>query len=428
MKITVLGAGMIGVATGYFLQKSGHEVTIIDRQNEVAMECSYSNGAQLSYCKTEPLSSYGSLINGLKWMTKKDAPLLFRFPKDMDGFAWLMRFISNATTHRVRENTKNILNLGLYSRKLMHENIKDFDFDFHYERTGKYFLFRSEKSYTDYISHARFQEPLGAKYEILDPKKAAEEEPAIIDLVGKLYKVVKNPLDESADGHIFTKYLAEKFKSLGGEIKLRHSIDRLNFSSKGKLKTIKSVDITNLETDEQYKISADKYILSLGAYSKDFAKDLGLKLPVMPIKGYSLTMTIEKDNKAPRVSLTDVHNRIVYSRVGNRLRAAGTAEFAGLDHSLTESRINMLIDATKENFPEAGSFEKYDKWACLRPVTPDSVPVLGGHESLDNLIFNTGHGFLGWTQCLSSAKIIDDLINEKEPEINIDPYLISRFN
>jgi D-amino-acid dehydrogenase len=416
MKIAVLGAGLTGITTAYFLAKAGHKVIIIDRQDGTAKECSYSNASQLSYCNAQPWSNRGAVIKGLKWLGRNDAPLRFRFLPDYNFWKWIIKFLSNCTPEKEAENTKHILNFCLYSREILHRYEPDFDFNFDYKKTGKIFVFETQESLESYRKQCQLQEKLGAPYEILDFEELLQHEPNLKHMKDVIIGAIRDPIDETADAYKFCLGLENKLKEMGAEFHYNTTITDFNTSGN---------KITSIITDKE-TIIADKYVFSLGAYSPKLSAKLGIKLPIFPIKGYSITLDVEDENCAPVSSITYQSERTVFSRIGQRVRVSGTAEFAGWNHDLTPHRIEMLKKLTKKVFPTLGNLEQASEWACLRPSTPDCRPIVC-NSKFENLVLNTGHGSLGWTMCYATGKIASDLVEGKKTEIDINPYSLNRF-
>lgn len=418
MKIVVLGAGLIGVTTAYLLNKQGHDITIIDRENGPGTKCSYSNGAQLSYCHAEPWSTYNTFLKALRWIGKKDKPLLWKPSLDPDMWKWILKFLTYCNSKSADLGTEKILKLGLYSRKVLHEFETDFDFNFDYEKGGKIFTFTTEEELNCYLRQARLQEIHGSEYHILNKDEVLEYEPCLKATIHKYAGFVRDTLDESADAYKYCVGIDSLLEKNG--------VNRL-YNTEIKKFNIKSNNIESIETKDWKKLEADLYILCFGAYSKHLENQLKLKLPLYPLKGYSITVDIENPEDAPRNSITDTYSKTVFSRVGNRLRAAGTAEFAGFNEDVSKHRIKMMKDLVSSNFPNIDIDENnISSYACLRPSTPDGVPVLGECK-YNNMLLNTGHGTLGWTQTFASAQMISDIVEEKETELPLEWYSIDRF-
>ncbi len=417
MRVAVLGAGVIGITTAYFLKKNGHDVVVIDRNSGTAQECSFMNAAQLSYCNAQPWANKAALIKGLKWLGRKDAPLRFRFRlADFQMWAWLVRFVLNCNKRSEDENTRHILNLCLYSRAVLHQYENEFDFDFDFQKTGKIFVYEDQDSFDSGLKQARLQEVLGAPYQKLSFDDLLQHEPNISHLRGVIVGAVRDQIDDTGDAYKFCVGLENKLKEMGVEFRYNTTIENLERDGS----KIKSV------VTDQGNIQADAFIYSLGAYSPIIAKKLGIKLPIYPLKGYSITVPITNEAKAPITSITYQNARAVFSRIGNRMRVSGTAEFAGYDHSIDKERIAMLKNLTRKVFPDAGNIDAAEEWACLRPATPDFRPIIG-NSIYENMVLNTGQGALGWTMAFASAKMATDLIEGKQPEIDVKPFALERF-
>ncbi len=417
MKICVLGAGFIGITTAYLLAKEGHEVTVVERHHGAGEECSFSNGAQLSYCHAEPWAGFKTLKNGISWLGQNDKPLLFRFRKDLQMWEWLLRFLMNCNSRSSQINTEKILKLGLYSREVLHKMSSGFDFNFDHTKGGKLFIFENEEDYKTYLKQARIQELLGSRYQVLSENEALAYEPALQNYAHRVSGYIRDPLDESADGYKFCIGLNSMLEKMPNV--------KLLYDNEIKDVTLEGNNIAKISTDKN-EVKADLFVLCLGAYSYQFVKKIGIKLPIYPIKGYSITVDIKDDKRSPQNSITNYFEKIVFSKIGNNLRVAGTAEFAGYDHSIFQPRIDMLKNSLIKHFPNCGEIEEASAWACLRPSTPDSVPIIG-RSRFDNLLFNTGHGTLGWTQNFSSAQLISDIVAERKTELNMDWYSANRF-
>ncbi len=416
MRIAVLGAGVIGITTAYFLARSGHKVVIIDRQSGAAKECSHANAAQLSYCNAQPWSNRGALMKGIKWLGKTDAPMRFRMRADYAMWKWLIQFVANCTEKKESENTKHILDFCLYSKSVMQKHGNDFDFDFNYKRGGKIFVFEEQSAMDSYQKQCQIQEVMGAPYQVLSFDELLGYEPNLAHMRNTLVGAIRDPLDDTGDCYQFCVGLENKLKEMGAEFHYETTITGFKKNKK---------HISAVITDKG-EIAADTFVFSLGAYSSQVSKMLGFGLPIHPLKGYSITVDIEDENSAPTTSITYQKERAVFSKLGNKLRVSGTAEFAGYNHDITPERIEMLKRLTRKVFPNVGNIDAAAQWACLRPCTPDFRPIIG-ESKYDNLILNTGHGSLGWTMCFSTAKLITDIVNGKETEIDIKPFAANRF-
>lgn len=411
MKVIVLGSGVIGVTTAYFLARNGHSVTVIDRQPESAMETSYANGGQLSYSHAEPWATPTVLPKIFKWMLKSDAPLVFNpFRIDPDMWKWGLKFLANCTQKRAEINTENTLRLALYSQKMLHEILREADIDFSYKKLGILHVFQDQKMIDAQIIQAELQKKLGCPYEVLSTDECYKKEPVLLNSEEKIAGGLFFPIDESGDIHVFTKKLAEFINKKYGVV-FKHKMNVLKLVDDGdQIGGVK----TEIGTEK-----ADRYVMSLGSYSPLFLKKVGINAPIYPMKGYSISIPVNGQVAgAPNISVTDQAKKLVYSRLDNVLRVAGTAEFAGYNTDVKEKRIDSIARAAHKMFPAAGDYTKITKWACLRPQTPEGTPLLG-NTKYSNLFLNTGHGTLGWTLSAGSAKAVSDIILGKKLEIDL---------
>ncbi len=415
MRVTVLGAGVVGVTSAWYLAADGHEVTVVERQPQPAQETSFANGGQISVSHAEPWANPQAPLKALKWMGREDAPLLWRWRADPAQWAWGLRFLRECTAARARANVGAIVRLGLASRSalqsLRRELVLEYD---HLERGILHF-------YTDFheFEHALPQAALMREFGCdRVPKTAAEclaIEPALADsrmpVVGGTYTAG----DESGDARRFTEALAQHATARGVRFRYGETVSAL-LREGGRLAGVR------LATGEQ--VCADMTVLALGSYSPLLLRPLGVRLPVYPAKGYSATLALPEGVAAPSVSLTDDGHKIVISRLGQLLRVAGTAEFNGYDTSLNAARCAALLRRTCEIFPGLAAVSNVEYWAGLRPATPGNVPLIGDMAAagLAGLWLNSGHGTLGWTLACGSARLLADLTAGRDPELDPAPY------
>lgn len=415
MKILVLGSGVIGVSAAYILGTRGHTVEVIDRAHESGTETSFANGGQLSFSHAEPWANPGTLPKAIKWMFRDDAPLVLRPRADADMIRWGLRFLANCSASRTRNNSVSLMKMGLYSKKMM-EQIRVYSgVSFDNRRDGILHIFSMQKDFDHAIRQARFQEKLGCPAEIADAKRCLQHEPALEHASKPIIGGIFQPLDESGDAYLFASGLAEACK--------REHKTVFHYNN-----TIRSINksggrITSVTTDKG-EFSADLYIVSLGSYSPLFLKKLGIRVPIYPMKGYSLTFPA--NHYTPHLSLSDGDHKIVYSRLGDRLRVAGTAEFAGYNTDIRKVRTDPVLRAVQQLLPRCNYTEAASEWACLRPSTPDGPPIIG-KTPIPNLYLNTGHGTLGWTQAAGSAALIADIIDNRPTEISLDGLTLERY-
>lgn len=417
MKLLVLGAGVVGVTTAWYLARAGHAVTVVDRQPGAGLETSFANGGQVSPCHAEPWANPSTPAKALKWMGREDAPLLFRWRRyDPALWIWGLRFLRNCTAERARINTERTLRVALYSRQCLQQLRAETGIQYDQRTEGILHVYRNPAEFDHAQREAQLMVSLGLRREVKTPGQCIAIEPALTNVHNQLAGGIHTADDESGDAHKFTRELAALAAGQGVTFLYDRQI-RAILTDRGR--------IAGVETD-QGRLTADAYVLSAGSYSPLLARPLGLHLPIYPAKGYSLTIPVDGCDGAPTVSITDDENKMVYSRLGDRLRAAGTAELTGYDTSLNPLRVQSLTDKAKSLFPRGGDYSRAEPWTGLRPVTPDSVPLIGPTR-YPNLWLNTGHGTLGWTMSCGSARVIADLISGRTPDISTEGLGLDRF-
>lgn len=417
MKVAILGSGIIGVTTAYVLATRGYDVSIYDRKSESACETSYANGGQLSYSHAEPWANPSVLSKVVKWMFQEDAPLVMRPRADYHMMKWGLQFLRNCSQNNADANTVTMLRLGLYSRKKMDQLVQATSIKFDFCRDGILHVFTEQPAFDAAKRQAAFQETFGCKQQVLDAEECLVKEPALQGIRSKLVGGIYAHLDESGDARVFTQALAQICQNEYG-VKFHYNTTVDNLVLEGKhVKALK----TNIGD-----ITADRYVVSLGSYSSAFLRKIGIHVPIYPMKGYSVTLPANLHS--PKLSMTDQRTKTVYSRLGNRLRVAGTAEFAGYNDKIRPHRVNTILNAIRALFPGAMPEDDnlIEQWACLRPSTPDGPPIIG-KTPIDNLFMNTGHGTLGWTQAAGSAFLFADCLEGKETEVSLDAMTIDRY-
>ena len=415
MKVLVLGSGLLGVTTAYELSRRGHQVTVIDRQPECGAETSYANGGQLSYNHAEPWANPSVLHKLPKWLFRDDAPLVFRPRADWQMMRWGLKFLRNCTTARARVNCVNMLRLGLYSREKMADIRKNSGIEFDWSDKGILHIFGGEKDFDHAKRQDEFQAKFGGEERVLTRDECLKLEPSLAHTSRTIVGGIHSFQDESGDAYTFCNALAKAATERHG-VKFQQGVAIRNLK-------LENGNIVAVSTDRG-DISADAYVMALGSYSPLYLRPLRIDFPVYPMKGYSITLPA--NDRCPQLSLTDGTYKIVYSRLGDRLRVAGTAEFAGHNTSINDKRIAPIVRAAKELFPGAGWDQEIETWACLRPSTPDGPPIMG-HTPYANLFLNTGHGTLGWTQAAGSASIVADVMEGKPPGIVLHGLTMERY-
>jgi D-amino-acid dehydrogenase len=406
LNIVVLGAGVVGTTTAWYLAEAGHQVSVIDRQPVPANETSFANGGQISVSHAEPWANPHVLPQVLRWLGREDAPLLWRWRADAAQLEWGLRFLRECLPGRTRDNIAAIVRLALYSRSCLQALRKDLALEYDQLQRGILHIYTQPKEFATAVEAARLMRHFGLDRETVSVERCLEIEPSLKDaghlLVGGDY----TPSDESGDAHRFTCALAEKAAAKGVEFSLNTTVDRFIVDNR----KIEGVQLSHAGSTEVRR--ADAYVVALGSYSPALLKPLGMRLPVYPAKGYSATLKLQPGEKnAPSVSLTDDERRLVFSRLGDRLRIAGTAEFNGFNLDLNPVRCRALIERMHELFPSLECSSEPEFWTGLRPATPSNVPLIGQARQFDNLWLNTGHGTLGWTMSCGSASALSQLIS-----------------
>jgi len=404
MKILVLGAGVVGVTSAWYLNKAGHDVTVLDRQPAAGMETSFANGGQISVSHAEPWANPSAPLKVLKWLAQEDAPLLFRLRPDLRQWLWGLSFLRECLPWRTRHNIRRLVSLGLYSRASLQALRAETGVQYDQLARGILHFYTSERELDAAIGPARVMREQGCDIELIDRHRCLEIEPALKEapIVGGSW----TPSDESGDAHKFTQGLARVAERRG--VKFRQ----------GRIEAIlqEGDRITGVKLENE-TLKADSYVVCLGAYSPLFTRPLGIDLMIYPAKGYSVTLPVADRARAYSVSLTDDEYKLVFSRLGERLRIAGTAELNGYDTELNEVRCRAILRRTLQLFPGAGNAESAQFWTGLRPTTPSNVPYIGATR-YPNLFLNTGHGTLGWTHSCGSGRVLADIVSGRRPEID----------
>jgi D-amino-acid dehydrogenase len=416
VRVLVLGAGVIGVSTAYSLALRGHEVTVIDRRDDVGIETSFANGGQISASHTDPWPSPANLIKVLKMIGRQNAPLKFKMTSDPRQYDWCLRFLANCTVSRARINTERMLRVALYSRQKLQDFNRDQNLDYGRRTTGMLHIFRSDKAYREALRQAQIVQQAGCTRNPISAAECVNIEPALATVQQQLVGGFYCPDDESGDAHQFTKNLADLCRSLGVKFKFDISVAALKAAAGS---------ILGIETTTG-PIVADAYVMAMGSYSPSITETVGLTLPVYPAKGYSVTLPLSHPPSGPTVSLIDDERKLVYSRLGDNLRIAGTADIGGFDLRIDHRRARHVLEGAMGLLPGCADPDAAEYWAGLRPQTPDSVPVIG-RTPIKNLYMNTGHGTLGWTMAIGSAEIVADIVSKKEPEIDMSGLELDRF-
>jgi D-amino-acid dehydrogenase len=412
MHVIVLGAGLLGVTSAYFLRQQGHEVTVVDRQAAAAAETSFANGGQISVSHAEPWANPGAPLKLLKWLGKEDAPLLFRLRADMRQWLWGLQFLRECTPARTRHNIAQIVRLGSYSRDMLQQLRRERGIAYDERTQGILHFYTSHKEFDSAEAPAAQMRELGCDRRVISAAEAVHIEPALRHVQHQLAGATYTAEDESGDANQFTRELVQRCVADGVVFKMSHTVTALRQVG-GAIDHVEATD-----GDGRFQqLRADAYVLAMGSLSPQYAQTLGIRLPIYPAKGYSVTMPVMDASKAHQVSLTDDEFKLVFSRLGHRLRIAGTAELNGYDRDLNRVRCEAIVRRVEQLFPGAGDTSQAQFWTGLRPATPSNVPIIG-RSKLRKLFLNTGHGTLGWTHACGSGKSIARIVSGLKPELD----------
>jgi D-amino-acid dehydrogenase len=415
VNIVVLGAGVTGVATAWYLRKAGHDVTVIERREGPGLETSYANGGQISVSHAEPWANPRAPLQLLRWLGREDAPLLFRLRADPAQWRWGLAFLRQCTPARWRANIRQLVALGEYSRSALRRLRTETGIRYDQLTRGILHFHTDPASWRAAQRAARLMRDAGC---VLEPKTSDEcalIEPALAPLRGRIAGGMYSPADESGDAYCFTRELAALCAARGVTFRYGTAVEAIAGSPGGDITGIRVRD----PAGRPELLEADAHVVCLGVRSAALLRPLGIRLRIYPVKGYSVTLPILDPQRAYTMSLTDDEHKLVFSRLGERLRIAGTAEFAGYDTALNPARCAAILRRVAELFPGAGDLDHPQLWAGLRPATPSNLPYIGGTRHA-NLFLNTGHGTLGWTQACGAGAAIAGYLAGREPEADFD--------
>jgi len=416
MRVLVMGSGVIGTTSAYYLARAGFEVVVVDRQPAVAMETSFANAGQVSPGYASPWAAPGVPLKAMKWLMQRHAPLAIKLTGDTQQYLWMAQMLRNCTAARYAVNKERMVRLSEYSRDCLDELRAETGIDYEGRQCGTTQLFRTQAQLDNAAKDIAVLQASGVPYELLDRAGIARAEPALARVSDKLSGALRLPNDQTGDCQMFTTKLAAMARELGVEFRFNQDIQRLQFEGD----RLEGVWIDGkLET-------ADRYVLALGSYSPQMLKPLGIRAPVYPLKGYSLTVPISDPAMAPVSTVLDETYKVAITRFDQRIRVGGMAEIAGHDLSLNPRRRETLEMVVGDLFPQGGDPSTAELWTGLRPATPDGTPIIGG-TSYRNLYLNTGHGTLGWTMACGSGRLLADMLARKRTQISTDGLDISRY-
>jgi len=410
MKVIVLGAGVIGVTTAYFIAKAGHQVTVLEKNSSCSMSCSYANGGQLSYSHIEPWSSKTSLLSITKAAIFPSSFLGISNIFNREFLTWSYEFLKNSNAKKNHQNSKNIYALSRHSKRTLENLLKEeTDLKFDYKNSGILHFYRDQKRFNAAIKEAEIHNSFGCKAQILNSDECIKKEPTLVKLYdeNKLAGGIFYEADASGDSLIFTKSLEKICREKYGVI-FEYDAEVKNIFTNYK-------SITGINTSKGVFV-ADKYVSCLGAFGNKLLKGIGIDTKIFPLKGYSLSIAADHQFIAPSLALTDSENKIVYSRIGNVFRVAGSVEICGSKTSENKSLISFLKTTVRSSFSDFGNFNEVSQWFGFRPFRPNSTPLICQVNKYQNLFLNSGHGSLGWTLSVGSADIIANLMDDKKSE------------
>ena len=415
MKVIVLGGGVIGTSTAYYLARSGVEVTLLDRQPGPALETSFANAGQVSPGYSTPWASPGIPLKAIKWMFQKHAPLAIRLDGSLFQLRWMAQMLRNCSPEHYAVNKERMMRVAEYSRVCLQQLRADTGIEYEQRTGGTLQLFRTQAQVAAVQRDITVLEMCNVPYELLSADQLASVEPSLGQARDRLAGGLHLPKDETGDCHRFTSALCERARGLGVEFRFGQSVDGL-LTEGGR--------VTGVRIGAEV-LKADRFVLAFGSYSRSFLTPLGLDLPVYPVKGYSLTVPLVDPAFAPQSTVLDETYKIAVTRFHDRIRVGGMAELGGFDLRLNPRRRATLELVVNDLFP-GGDVARATFWTGLRPMTPDSTPVIGVTK-YPNLYLNTGHGTLGWTMACGSAKLISDLVTGQRPEISASGLGIERY-
>ena len=416
MQILILGSGVIGTTCAYYLAKAGHQVTVVDRQGEPAMETSFANAGEVSPGYSAPWAGPGVPLKAIKWMLMQHSPLVIWPMLDPAMWRWGASMLRNCTESRYALNKGRMVRLAEYSRDCLRALRDETGIAYDERSQGTLQLFRTQKQLDGTGKDIEILQQYGVAFELLDRAGYIGVEPALAHVKEKFVGALRLPGDETGDCFKFTQRLAQMAQALG--VQFRFGVDIRALASDGQT-------ITGVGTS-QGVLKADRYLVALGSYSPLLLAPVGIRIPVYPVKGYSITVPIDDATRAPESTIMDETHKVAVTRLGDRIRVGGTAELAGYSLALRESRRSTLNHVLTDLFPGSGDVGKGEFWTGLRPMTPDGTPVVGG-SAYPNLYLATGHGTLGWTMATGTGRVMADLMSGRTTDISLDGLTVDRY-
>ncbi|QQO23893.1 D-amino acid dehydrogenase [Bradyrhizobium diazoefficiens] len=416
MKVLILGSGVIGVTSAYYLARAGHEVTVVDRQPEPALETSFANAGEVSPGYSSPWAGPGVPVKAVKWLLMKHGPLVVRPKLDPVMWVWLLKMLRNCTSARYAVNKSRMIPIAEYSRDSLRDLRRDIGIQYDERAKGTLQLFRYQAQLDGTAEDIAVLKQYGVPFEVLSREGCIAVEPALSGVKEKFVGGLRLPQDETGDCHMFTQALARHAEALGVRFMFNTGINRI---------VTDGARVSGVATSAGL-LQADAYVLALGSWSSRLVAPLGISLPVYPVKGYSITVPTKDTTGAPESTVMDESYKVAITRLGNRIRVGGTAEISGYSDKLYDARRATLDHSLTDLFPRGGDLAKATFWSGLRPMTPDGPPVIGPTQ-YGNLHLNTGHGTLGWTMACGSGRVLADMLSGRKPDIDVSALTVDRY-
>jgi D-amino-acid dehydrogenase len=417
VKVLILGSGVIGVTSAYYLARAGHEVTVVDRQPRPGLETSFANAGEVSPGYSSPWAGPGVPVKAIKWLLMKHGPLVIRPKLDPVMWLWLLKMLRNCTAARYAVNKRRMIPIAEYSRDCLRALRHETGIRYDERERGTLQLFRYASQLDGTADDIAVLKQYGVPFEVLDRAGCIAAEPALSAVQDKIAGGLRLPRDETGDCHMFTQALALEAEKLGVRFAFNVAIEGLNADA---------TRITGVATSKGM-LQADAYVVALGSWSPRLVQPLGISLPVYPVKGYSITVPVSDPDAAPVSTVMDESYKVAITRLGNRIRVGGTAEVSGYSTKLYPARRATLDHSLTELFPRGGRLAEATFWSGLRPMTPDGPPVIGATRYA-NLHLNTGHGTLGWTMACGSGRVLADMLSGRKPDIDARELALTRYD
>ncbi len=416
MKVLVLGAGVIGVATAHYLAEDGHEVTVVERQPAPGLETSFGNAGNVCPSYATPWAAPGMRWKALKWLARNDAPLAVRWRADAELLRWMGSWLANCSRASFERNKPRMQRLSRYSLGCLRELREATGIRYDETRSGILQLLRTREELAAVADHTRILAATGIPHRLLAPKDCVGVEPALAHATVAFAGGLHLPADETGDCQLFTQALAEHASKRGVRFRFETTVEALQ---------VEGEYMTGVATSAGL-LSADRYVVALACGAAPLLAPHGIRLPIQPVKGYSVTLPVARFDRAPRASVMDEHSKVAITRLGNRVRAAGTAELGATDTDAPPERFGKLLRSLRELFPDAAELGRPQYWAGLRPMTPDGPPILG-RTPIGGLFVNVGHGSQGWSMACGSGRILAHVVADRAPDINLDGLTLARY-